>query len=111
MALSFQLLGINHKLFEPLFQLSDEQLKDHSAKRCIATESPATPAASASRTQAWEKSCYSSPIFTNQLRPPTARQGLSLFVAVRSNAGLAPGKFRLTSAVDSCRSAPTTRRT
>ena len=40
---SFQLLGIDHELFEPLFQLSDEQLKWHGAERRIATERPGYP--------------------------------------------------------------------
>ena len=39
MAHSFKLLGINHGQFEPLFLLSDEQLKEHGAERRIATES------------------------------------------------------------------------
>jgi hypothetical protein len=43
MAHSFQLLGISHEQFEPLFLLSDEQLKEHGAQRRIATESPGYP--------------------------------------------------------------------
>jgi len=43
MTLSFQLSGIDHALFEPLFQLSDEQLQQHGAVRCFATESPGYP--------------------------------------------------------------------
>jgi len=36
---SFKLLGIDHEQFEPLFSLSDEQLKEHGAQRLVATES------------------------------------------------------------------------
>ena len=43
MAHSFQLLGINPEQFEPLFLLSDEQLKEHGAVRRIATEIPGYP--------------------------------------------------------------------
>ena len=43
MAQSFQLLGIDHEPFEPLFLLSDEQLKEQGAVRRIATESPGYP--------------------------------------------------------------------
>ena len=43
MAHSFQILGISHEQFEPLFLLSDEQLQEHGAKRRIATESPGYP--------------------------------------------------------------------
>jgi hypothetical protein len=40
---SFQLVGIDHKPFEPLFLLSDEALKKHRAERHIATQSPGYP--------------------------------------------------------------------
>jgi Protein of unknown function (DUF1203) len=43
MAYSFQILGISHEQFEPLFLLSNEQLKEHGAERRIATESPGYP--------------------------------------------------------------------
>ena len=43
MAHSFQLLGIDHQQFEPLFLLSDSELKARGAVRCIATESPGYP--------------------------------------------------------------------
>ena len=40
---SFQLLGLGHQQFEPLFLLSDEQLKEHGGVRRVATESPGYP--------------------------------------------------------------------
>lgn len=40
---SFQMVGIDHEQFQHLFSLTDEQLKDHSATRCFATESPGYP--------------------------------------------------------------------
>ena len=40
---SFQLVGIDHTQFEPLFELSDEQLSHMGAERRIATESPGFP--------------------------------------------------------------------
>jgi hypothetical protein len=40
---SFQLVGIDHEPFEPLFLLSDEALKEHHVERHIATESPGYP--------------------------------------------------------------------
>ena len=40
---SFQLVGIRHEPFEPLFLLSEDQLKQHGAQRHIATESPGCP--------------------------------------------------------------------
>lgn len=40
---SFQLVGIDHRPFEALFELSDEQLKVHRAQRRIATDSPGFP--------------------------------------------------------------------
>lgn len=40
---SFQLVGIRHEPFEPLFLLSEDQLKEHGAQRLIATESPGYP--------------------------------------------------------------------
>ncbi|CAN5474743.1 DUF1203 domain-containing protein [soil metagenome] len=43
MAHSFQILGLDHEQFEPLFLLSDEQLKEHGATRCVAAESPGYP--------------------------------------------------------------------
>jgi hypothetical protein len=43
MTQSFQLVGIDHRQFEPLFLLSDEALKEHHAERHIATESPGYP--------------------------------------------------------------------
>ena len=43
MAHSFQLTGIAHEQFEPLFCMSDEQLKQHGAVRRFATESPGYP--------------------------------------------------------------------
>lgn len=40
---SFQLVGIRHEQFEPLFLLSEGQLKEHGAQRHIAAESPGCP--------------------------------------------------------------------
>lgn len=40
---SFQLVGIDHTQFEPLFELSDEQLSNVGAERHIATKSPGFP--------------------------------------------------------------------
>lgn len=41
---SFQLIGIDHRPFEPLFELTDEQLQtQHLARRQVATESPGFP--------------------------------------------------------------------
>ena len=40
---SFQLVGIDHTQFEPLFELSDEQLSHVGAERHVATESPGYP--------------------------------------------------------------------
>lgn len=40
---SFQLVGIDHTQFEPLFELSDEQLSQIGAERHIATKSPGFP--------------------------------------------------------------------
>ena len=40
---TFQLIGIDHEQFEPLFSLSDEQLKEYAAERRFATESPGYP--------------------------------------------------------------------
>jgi hypothetical protein len=40
---SFQLVGIDHTQFEPLFALADEQLSRIGAQRHIATESPGFP--------------------------------------------------------------------
>lgn len=39
----FQLIGIDHKQFEPLFELGDEQLKAFNAERRVAAESPGYP--------------------------------------------------------------------
>jgi hypothetical protein len=43
MSKSFQVVGIDHKQFQALFALSDEQLKEHAAQRRYATESPGFP--------------------------------------------------------------------
>ena len=43
MAQSFQLIGIGHEQFGPLFQLSDEHLKQHGAVRRMVTDSPGYP--------------------------------------------------------------------
>jgi hypothetical protein len=43
MAHSFQLTGIDHDQFEPLFQLTDEQLRKHAAVRRYVTASPGYP--------------------------------------------------------------------
>ena len=43
MSHSFQLVGIDHQQFHTLFNLSDEELEEHSAKRCYAAESPGFP--------------------------------------------------------------------
>jgi Protein of unknown function (DUF1203) len=40
---SFQVVGIDHEPFQPLFNLTDEQLQERAAKRCYATESPGYP--------------------------------------------------------------------
>lgn len=39
----FALVGIDHSPFEALFELSDEQLREHAAERCFATEVPGYP--------------------------------------------------------------------
>lgn len=39
----FALVGIEHSPFETLFDLSDEQLREHAAERCVATEVPGYP--------------------------------------------------------------------
>jgi hypothetical protein len=43
MAHSFQLAGIDHEQFEPLFQLSDEQLQRYGAVRRFVSNSPGYP--------------------------------------------------------------------
>lgn len=43
MTSSFRLAGIAHEPFEPLFHLSDAQLKAHGAERHFASESPGYP--------------------------------------------------------------------
>jgi hypothetical protein len=43
MSSGFQLVGIDHEPFQSLFALSDDQLAELSARRCIATESPGYP--------------------------------------------------------------------
>jgi hypothetical protein len=40
---NFRLVGIDHEQFEPLFRLSDAQLKERGVVRRIATESPGFP--------------------------------------------------------------------
>ncbi|HTA66325.1 MAG TPA: DUF1203 domain-containing protein [Xanthomonadaceae bacterium] len=40
---SFQIVGIDHRPFEALFELDDAQLREHGAVRCIATEYPGFP--------------------------------------------------------------------
>ncbi|MBE0546199.1 MAG: DUF1203 domain-containing protein [Rubrivivax sp.] len=40
---TFQLIGIDHVQFEPLFALTDEQLRSHHAVRCYTTASPGYP--------------------------------------------------------------------
>ena len=40
---SFQLVGIDHAPFQSLFDLSDAQLAQRSARRCTASESPGYP--------------------------------------------------------------------
>ena len=40
---SFQLVGVGHEQFEPLFQLSDQGLRQHGAVRQYASESPGYP--------------------------------------------------------------------
>lgn len=40
---SFQLTGLDHTQFEPLFNLSDEQLSRMGAERCVATASHGFP--------------------------------------------------------------------
>jgi Protein of unknown function (DUF1203) len=40
---SFQLVGLDHATFEPLFRLPAEQLRLLGAVRCVATESPGFP--------------------------------------------------------------------
>jgi hypothetical protein len=39
----FQLVGLDHEQFQPLFEFTDEKLKEHAAQRCHATESPGFP--------------------------------------------------------------------
>ena len=43
MAQSFQLVGIGHEQFEPLFQLTDAELTQYGAVRQYASESPGYP--------------------------------------------------------------------
>ena len=43
MSNSFQLVGVDHEQFQFLFDLPDERLKEHRARRCLATESPGYP--------------------------------------------------------------------
>ena len=43
MTRSFRLVGIDPAPFEPLFALSDEELRKHSARRCFATEDHGYP--------------------------------------------------------------------
>ena len=43
MSRSFQLVGIDHMPFASLFNMSDGQLAELSARRCIAEESPGYP--------------------------------------------------------------------
>lgn len=43
MAQPFQLVGLDHAQFEPLFRLSDKELMEHHAERHLATESPGYP--------------------------------------------------------------------
>lgn len=40
---TFQLIGLSHELFEPLFRLDDAQLKEYGAERHFATASPGYP--------------------------------------------------------------------
>lgn len=40
---SFQLVGLDHEQFEPLFKLTDDRLKEVGALRRVATESPGFP--------------------------------------------------------------------
>ena len=40
---TFQLVGIDHEQFKPLFDLSDAQLTEYAAERHFATESPGYP--------------------------------------------------------------------
>lgn len=40
---SFQLIGLDHTQFEPLFELTDEQLAELGVQRRMATESPDFP--------------------------------------------------------------------
>ena len=40
---SFQLIGLDPAEFQHLFDLTDAQLEEYSAKRCYATESPGYP--------------------------------------------------------------------
>ena len=43
MTRSFQLVGLDHEPFQPLFALSDEDLQQYSARRCFASEAPGYP--------------------------------------------------------------------
>jgi hypothetical protein len=43
MSISFQLVGIDHEPFQSLFDLSDVELAERCAKKCIADESPGYP--------------------------------------------------------------------
>ncbi|MCU0764256.1 MAG: DUF1203 domain-containing protein [Hydrogenophaga sp.] len=43
MANSFQMVGIDHNQFQPLFSLTDEQLQERAYRRCYATENPGYP--------------------------------------------------------------------
>lgn len=43
MSSSFQLVGIDHEPFQSLFDLSDAELAERCAKKCIADESPGYP--------------------------------------------------------------------
>ncbi len=40
---SFQLVGLDSEEFQGLFNLSDVQLKEHSARRCFAIDNPGYP--------------------------------------------------------------------
>lgn len=40
---TFQLIGIDHRQFEPLFRLTDAQLRAHNAQRRIADRGPGYP--------------------------------------------------------------------
>ena len=39
----FRLAGIDHQQFDPLFALSERELRQHDAIRCVATSSPGFP--------------------------------------------------------------------